>query len=251
MCTQKHHGRGRFLRRHRSVSRLADDAGYSLLELLIATSLSLLVLGAFVALFALSQKDSANVTTRAESVQTAETGLREMDQVVRQAYAIEFPVSGATGCTETAGVEPCSEIDVLARLSGVDYEVRYDCSVVSSTIAADHACWRYECSVSASTGAGSTCTSAGSSSGGTLLASNLVIDDITNSLTANTVFSFCYANTTTVNTSPCANGATRPTSATVTIDTPASGTAPAASGGDTSSVVLSDAVYMPNLDFNQ
>jgi len=241
----------RIAQRCRLPGHLAGEEGYSLIELLVASTTALLVLGAFVALFSLSQKDAIGVTTRAESVQTAETGLRAMDQVIRQAYAVEYPTSASAGCTETAGVEPCSQVDILARLSGTDYEVRYDCSVASTTVPADHACWRYECSVTTSTGVGSTCTSAGSSSGGTLLASNLVIDDVTNSLVTNPVFTFCYVNTTSVNTSPCATGPSRLTSATVTIDTPASGALSAAAGGDKSTVVLTDQVYMPNLDFDQ
>jgi hypothetical protein len=36
----------------------------------------------------------------------------------------------------------------------------------------------------------------------------------------------------------------------VTIDTPAAGTLSRTSGGDPSTVVLTDNVYMPNLDFN-
>ena len=52
--------------------------------------------------------------------------------------------------------------------------------------------------------------------------------------------------------SACANGATRPTSATVSVEVPASGTlSTSAAGGDRSTVELTDGLYMTNLDLDQ
>jgi hypothetical protein len=235
------------------AARVAGEAGYSLIELLIASLTALLVLGALVALFVITQKDSTGVISRDESIQTADAGLREVGQMLRQAYEVEFPTntftteqSGETACTETAGVQPCNQVDVLVRLSGTDYEIGVNCAKPSTTVVGDQACWMYRCPASATTTSGTVCTST------TATSSNLLIDDLTNGTATNQVFSFCYPNTTGVSTSPCAAGSTRPTSATVTIDTPVTGTLSAAAGGDQSSmVVLTDDVYMGNLDFNQ
>jgi hypothetical protein len=215
--------------------------------MLLASLMAILVLGTAVTLFVTTQKDATSAIAKADSIQTAQAGLHQMDQVLRQAYAVEFPTStDDAGCLETAGAQPCNQVDVLARLAGSDYAVGVNCSVASASITGDQACWQYECSASATTAAGTTCNA----SGPNLISSKLVIDDVTNGTTSSPVFSFCYASTSTVNTSRCATGASRPTSATVTIDTPAAGTLSRTSGGDPSTVVLTDNVYMPNLDFN-
>ena len=99
------------------------------------------------------------------------------------------------------------------------------------------------CSASASTGSGSTCTA----SSGTLLAKRVVIDGLNNGTSIDPVFSLCYPSATSTG---CGTGATRPTSATVTIKLPST-TQTQSSGGDPSSVVLTDGLYFPNLDYNQ
>jgi hypothetical protein len=146
-------------------------------------------------------------------------------------------------------MQPCNVIDVLVRLSssgfsGTDFEVRYDCSVASTTIVGDNACWRYLCSASATTGSGSTCTG----SSGTRLSSRLAIDDLVNGTSASPVFSLCYPS---ASGSACATGAARATSATVTIQVPSTGTLATSHGGDPATVTLTDGVYFPNLDFAQ
>lgn len=237
--------------RRRALGKLAGQSGITLVEVLIATTLALGLLGPTLVLIVQSQRDSVGAVNHAQAVAGAEVGLREMVQELDQAYQVEFPTSTAnTGCTETAGgVQPCNVADVLVRLSssgfsGSDFEVRYDCSVASTTITGDSACWRYLCSAGASTASGSTCTAAS----GTLLSKRLVIDDLTNGTAADPVFSFCYPGTAA---GVCAAGAARPTSATVTIKTPAAGTQATSVGGDPSTVILSSGLYMPNLDLAQ
>ena len=223
------------------------------MEVLVASAMALIVLTAGAAVLVQGQTDSARVVTKAQAVGIAEIGMRQMVQELDQAYQLEFPTSTAnTGCTESSGgVQPCNIADALVRLSstgftGTDFEVRYDCTVASTTVSGDRACWRYLCSASASTAANSTClaTSTG------LLTKRLVIDDVINGTTASPVFSFCYPNTAATGSS-CATGATRATSATVTINVPAAGTLSKAAGGDQTTVVLTDGLYLSDLDLNQ
>jgi hypothetical protein len=232
------------------------ESGFTLVELLVAAALSIVVLAATLTLFETLQRNSAGVLTRAATVQAAQAGLREMDSELRQAYQIEFPTSSVTSivpatgsgnsttCTASAGVEPCNVVDVLVRLSGTDYEMRFDCTIASPTIPADRSCWRYICSASASTSTNQACASGQSN----FIRRNLLIDDITNATSTAPVFSFCYPGTST----QCAAGGTRPTSASVTIDTPAAGTlASTNTGADASTVQMTDDVFMPNLGFGQ
>jgi len=217
---------------------------------------------ATITMFVFLQAGSSGVIARAETVQDAQVGLREMDQELRQAYSIQFPTStttstatagGTTTCTASSGVEPCNVVDFLARLTGTgfsyaDYEVRFDCTASSTTVSGDRTCWRYLCAASATTGstAPSTCTSSSSN----LLTDGPVIDDLTNATSTSPVFSFCYPNTGTTGSS-CTAGAAQPTSATVTIDVPSSGQLKSAQNGDPSTIQLTDGVYMPNLNFGQ
>jgi prepilin-type N-terminal cleavage/methylation domain-containing protein len=226
---------------------LNGDGGFTLIELLVAMALALLVLGAAAQLFVTGQVDATSAISRADAVQSANVGLREMDQDLLQAYEVEYPTStshATAGCTavSSAGVQLCNQIDVLARSgSGTDYEVRYDCSVASTTIAADHSCWRYECSASASTGSSSSCLATTSG-----VAARMVVDDVIDGSTSAPVFSLCYQSSSTTG-SECASGATRPTSGTVTI----AGTLSKASNGDPATVVLTDGIFMPNLSYGQ
>jgi Tfp pilus assembly protein PilW len=229
-------------------TRLAREAGYTLIELLIATTIALLVLVPITALFVDTQQDSTRVITKADAIQSNESGLQAMDHSLRQAYAVEFPTTSSnSGCTGTTGTQYCNQADVLVHTSGSDYELGYICTVASTTITGDRACWLYKCLATNEAPASSTCTA---SSGSQLVSSQLVIDDITNGTSSNPVFAFCYPNSATTG-SACATGASRPTSVAVTIDTPASGTLKSTQDGDPATIALTDDVYMTNLDIGQ
>ena len=237
------HGRARRIR-----SGLAREAGFTVVELLIASTIALLVLAPVTALFADTQQDSTRVITKADAIQSNETGLQAMDHSLRQAYAVEFPTTSSnSGCTGSSGIQSCNQADVLVRASGSDYELGYVCTVASTTITGDRACWLYKCLATNEAPASSTCTAG---SGGQLVSSSLVIDDITNGTSSNPVFEFCYPNSAATG-SACATGASRPTSVAVTIDTPASGTLTSAQNGDPATIVLTDDVNMANLDVGQ
>ena len=110
-------------------------------------SVALVLLVPTVLLITTAQNHANGDAVRADTVQYATVGLREMDQELRQAYEIQYPTStnnstpscpeGTTGAS--AGVQACNVLDVLARLtspgfSGSDFEVRYDCSVASRAV---------------------------------------------------------------------------------------------------------------------
>ena len=248
------------LRRARPVRGLLchGESGFTLVETLISLSIALVLLVPTVALITSAQNHVAGDALRADTIQYASAGLRQVDQELRQAYEIEYPTStnnSSPSCPEgttgsAAGVQTCNVLDVLARLTstgntGTDFEVRYDCSVASTTITGDHACWRYLCSASASTSATAACTASSTA----LLSSRLVIDDLVNGTASDPVFSLCYPAVST--TSTCTTGSTRPTSASVTLKLPSTGTQATNRGGDPSVIYLTDGLYFTNLDFAQ
>ena len=220
----------------------SGESGFTLIEVLMTSVLALVVLGATVSLFVTGQVDATSAIARADAVQIANVGLREMDQDLRQAYEVQNPGTSLTGCTLRNGFENCSIIDVLARTgSGTDYEVRYDCSShLSTTVPADYSCWRYQCSASAATLPTSPQCLTGT------VSSKMIIDDVINGAstgasTTPPVFLFSWP-----------SGTTRPTTGTVTIEVPAAGTlSTTASNGDRATVLLSDGIFMPNLSYGQ
>jgi|GEM_PF-3463322 Tfp pilus assembly protein PilX len=244
------------LRPIRAVCRAPlADAGFTLIETIIAVGLALLVLWPVSTVLLNTQQASSGTIQRADAIQTAQVGLRSMDQQLRNAYEVEFPTQSAScsspWCTAiSSGVQYANVVDVLTHSSNSvntttpDSEIRFDCTQPSPTITGDRACYEYICTASYSTGSGSSCTSSG----------HLVIDDLTNATNsqAGAVFAFCYPTSGT--SGGCATpptGASRPSSAIVTIDVPAAGTLSThTQNGDPTTVQLTDTVYMQNLDSN-
>ncbi len=231
------------------------DAGFTLVETILAAALALLVLWPVSTVLTNTQQASTGTIQRADAIQAAQVGLRAMDQQLRNAYAVEFPTQSA-GCSSpwctsiSSGVQYANVVDVLTHSVNTlntttpDSEIRFDCTQASPTIAGDRACYEYICTASYSTGSGSpsSCTSSG----------HLVIDDLTNATNtkAGAVFAFCYPTSGT--SGGCATpptGASRPSSALVTIDVPAaSSLSTHTQDGDPTTVQLTDTVYMQNLD---
>jgi Tfp pilus assembly protein PilW len=237
-----------FVLARRMRARLGREAGYTLMEMLVASAMALVVLAPVTTLFVGSQNDATSIIARADASQTAEAGLDAMDTELRQTYAVEFPTTSSNaGCTGTTGIQSCNQADVLVRSSGSDFELGYVCTVASTTITGDRACWLYKCLATNEVPALPTCTA---SSGSQLVSSSLVIDDLTNATSSSPVFAFCYPNFATSG-SACATGASRPTSVSITIDTPAAGTLTSRQIRDPSTISLTDDVFMTNLDVGQ
>ena len=248
-------------KRLRASRRLTDERGLTLIEMIVAMAVALVLLVPTVLLITTAQNHASGDVARSNTIAFAQTGLRQMDQELRQAYQIEYPTStnnslpscpeGTTGAA--AGVQTCNVLDVLARLTNTglttatsgDFEVRYDCSVPSTTIAGDQACWRYLCSASASSASTPNCSASSSA----LLSTKLVVDDLVNGTASDPVFSLCYPTSTT--SSNCGTGSPRPTSGSVTLKLPSTGTQATNRGGDPSVIYLTDGIYFPDLDFGQ
>jgi Tfp pilus assembly protein PilX len=234
----------------RALSRapLAADAGFTLVETILAAALAALVIWPVATVLTNTQQASTGTIQRADAIQAAETGLRSMDQQLRNAYEIEFPTStNSSGCSSISnGVQTCNVVDVLTRSvnssdRATDSEIRFDCTVASGSY---RSCMEYKCAAAYNTPSTSSCTSSNATS------KSLVIDEVSNGTSTSPVFSFCYANTATTG-NACATGATRPSSATVTIDVPAAGTLSThTQNGDPSTIQLTDTIYMQNLDSN-
>jgi hypothetical protein len=213
--------------------------------------LAIALLVPLTAVLVTTQNHAAGDIAQADQTQSASVVLREMDQQLREAYQLEFPTASAnTGCPVTSGIQPCNQIDFLARLTGTgftgtDFEVHYDCTATSQVVTGDRACMRYLCSASSATGSGSMCMPGTAA----WLSTTRMIDPLVNGTSADPVFSLCYPST--LGAGCGASTATRATSATVTVKTPATPNQATANGGDPATVVLTDGVYFPNLDYAQ
>jgi type II secretory pathway pseudopilin PulG len=98
----------------------ASEDGYTLIELLIASSMAIVVLGVTVVLLGTSQRVQARDTERALVMQEGRAGLARMAREIRQASNIE-----------EAGAK-ASSIDFFATLGGTSLEIKFDCNVAQS-----------------------------------------------------------------------------------------------------------------------
>jgi hypothetical protein len=115
------------------------EAGYALTELLVVSSLLVVVLGAILMLGEASQSVAPKETERAQVIREAQVGLHRMTRELRHAY-VAPTVTG-------------SQIDAtIADNSGAAMHVRYDCNASSPSDAAYTACRRYVVSGGNATG---------------------------------------------------------------------------------------------------
>jgi prepilin-type N-terminal cleavage/methylation domain-containing protein len=96
-----------------------QEAGFTLVEMLIAAALSLVVFAAVLAALETSQRVQIRDTEWALNVQEGRTGLSRMLGEIRQAYSLK----GTTA----------NSIDFYATLGGVKKEVYYECDVAESS----------------------------------------------------------------------------------------------------------------------
>jgi prepilin-type N-terminal cleavage/methylation domain-containing protein len=98
--------------------RLGSQAGFTLVEMLIAAALSLVVFGGVLAALETSQRVQNRDTEWALNIQEGRTGLSRMLGEIRQAYSLK----GTTA----------NSIDFYATLGGVKQEVYYECDVAQA-----------------------------------------------------------------------------------------------------------------------
>jgi Tfp pilus assembly protein PilX len=123
----------------RGVARLragaANQAGFTLVELLVVLPMAVLVFGTVLTFADSGQRIAKNDSERALAVVEAQTGLYRMTHELRQGYA------PSTNCTQPCAVAPTNtnSLDVIVG----SLRVRYDCSVISPTNSSYRECCRY------------------------------------------------------------------------------------------------------------
>ena len=120
----------------------AHDAGFTLVEILIAASLFSVVALATLALFDFANRRANIEIGRDTAVSETSAGLNQMLGEIRNAYQINGPA------TETS-----DWIDFLIRPSATtNYRVIYNCNVSDPKNSGYNACFRYRVSYSPSAG---------------------------------------------------------------------------------------------------
>ncbi len=112
----------------RVTDRLEDDAGLTLIELLIAAALAITLLGVTLAVLESSQRIQARDTEFALTLQEGRVGLARMLHEIRQASKIEEANANS--------------IFFLATIGGKKWKIKYDCGVTQAGTSF-HECVRY------------------------------------------------------------------------------------------------------------
>jgi hypothetical protein len=116
------------LRRVGCRSLLEADAGYTLIEMLIASALAITLLSATFAILESSQRIQARDTEFALTLQEGRVGVARMLREIRQASKVEEANANS--------------IFFLATLGGKKWKIKYDCGVTQAGTSF-HECVRY------------------------------------------------------------------------------------------------------------
>jgi type II secretory pathway pseudopilin PulG len=108
----------------------ADEAGFTLVELLVASSILIVILGAVLALLQTSTRVEARDRERTHAIREAQVGVYRMTRELRQAYSI----------TSSSGYS----IQAHIFEQGSDHHVTYDCTGTSSAGPPYGQCVRFE-----------------------------------------------------------------------------------------------------------
>ncbi|HEX3693661.1 MAG TPA: prepilin-type N-terminal cleavage/methylation domain-containing protein [Solirubrobacteraceae bacterium] len=98
--------------------RLRGEGGFTLVEMLVAATLSTIVVGATMSALEVAQRTQARDTEWGLVLQEGRAGLGRMIREIRQAYSIR-------SATENS-------LDFYATFGGVDYEIYYACNVAQT-----------------------------------------------------------------------------------------------------------------------
>jgi hypothetical protein len=94
------------------------EAGYALTELLLVSSLLVIVLGAILMLGEASQRIAPRETERAIVIRDAQGGMHRMTRELREAYNVVSPAPGASGAV----------FDAWVPTTGGERRVSYECN---------------------------------------------------------------------------------------------------------------------------
>ena len=122
---------------HRDLRPTVPDrgeAGYALTELLLVSSLLVIVLGAVLMLGEASQRIAPRETERAIVIRDAQVGMHRMTRELREAHSVVSPAAGASAAVFDAWVPTTSS----------QRRVSYECNVAHPTDAAYTQCIRYD-----------------------------------------------------------------------------------------------------------
>ena len=125
---------------HRDLRPAAPDrgeAGYALTELLVVSSLLVIVLGAVLMLGEASQRIAPRETERAIVIRDAQVGMYRMTRELREAHNVVSPAAGTSAAVFDAWVPTTTTPDRQRRVS-------YECNTAHPTDAAYTRCVRYD-----------------------------------------------------------------------------------------------------------
>jgi hypothetical protein len=120
----------------RSATPDDGEAGYALTELLLVTSLLVIVLGAILMLGEASQQIAPRETERALVIRDAQVGMHRMTRELREAHTVVSPAADVSAAVFDAWVP--------GTVAGQERRVSYECNVAHPTDAAYTQCVRYD-----------------------------------------------------------------------------------------------------------
>ena len=208
---------------------LAGQSGMTVVEILISTSMAVIVMLGFFALIDQVSHTSANDQERSISLIEQTAALKRMTQELSETYEFRGPTNATSS----------NYVDVLAWLTigGASQTARrivYNCEVASS-IAGERQCMRYEMPASDETAVASLSTDSSANK-------SIAIPRLLNGTESEPVFSLA---------APREPEPERPTYGTATIRTPGQGERVRVTTSSiyTYALTLKDSFYMRNLDF--
>jgi type II secretory pathway pseudopilin PulG len=117
------------------AARGGGEAGYALTELLVVTSLLVIVLGAILTLGETSQRIAPKESERANVIREAQVGLHRMTRELRHAYG---------GVDSSGGLDvPGPRVEAQVLMASGTQTVTYECDVPHPTDSAYTRCMRY------------------------------------------------------------------------------------------------------------
>jgi hypothetical protein len=123
-------------REKRPPAARRGEAGYALTELLLVSSLLVIVLGAVLMLGEASQRIAPKETERAIVIRDAQVGMDRMTRELREAHNVVSPAAGTSAAVFDAWVPTTSG----------QRRVSYECNVAHPTDSAYTQCVRYDVS---------------------------------------------------------------------------------------------------------
>lgn len=205
--------------------RLGAEDAFTLVELLVASTLALVVFAATLTVLDTSARTGMRERERASSIPAGAQSLQRMTRDLRQVYRLVGPLAPASDSNYVDGL-----VQTPASGGGsTDQRLLYRCDATSPTSAGYRACYRWTSAANSTQGAG--VIPAGQPG-------QLVVDLIANGTSADPVFQSLYY--------PA--GASRPTSGRITLRFPPTGSSRV---GYSANVTLTDGFYMRNLDLGR